>query len=104
MRERTQVRRQRARDALHREDGHCLLWVDDDGPGIDPAQREQLLLPFVRGERSRNRDTGGIGLGLAVANGIATAHGGELWLDNRPEGGLRASVRLPCLPAARPPQ
>ncbi|HVJ36615.1 MAG TPA: ATP-binding protein [Stenotrophomonas sp.] len=86
------------------EDGHCLLWVDDDGPGIDPAQREQLLLPFVRGERSRNRDTGGIGLGLAVANGIATAHGGELWLDNRPEGGLRASVRLPCLPAARPAQ
>jgi len=93
-----------ARLTLQREDGHCLLWVDDDGPGIDPAQREQLLLPFVRGERSRNRDTGGIGLGLAVANGIATAHGGELWLDNRPEGGLRASVRLPCLPAARPPQ
>jgi len=87
-----------ARLALHREDGHCVLWVDDDGPGIDPAQREQLLLPFVRGEASRNRDTGGIGLGLAVANGIATAHGGELALDNRPGGGLRASVRLPCLP------
>lgn len=93
-----------ARLALHREDGHCVLWVDDDGPGIDPAQREQLLLPFVRGERSRNRDTGGIGLGLAVANGIATAHGGELSLDNRAEGGLRASVRLPCLPAERPAQ
>lgn len=88
-----------ARLSLHREDGHCVLWVDDDGPGIDPAQRDQLLLPFVRGESSRNRDTGGIGLGLAVANGIATAHGGELSLDNRPEGGLRASVRLPCLPA-----
>lgn len=88
-----------ARLSLHREDGHCVLWVDDDGPGIDPAQREQLLLPFVRGESSRNRDTGGIGLGLAVANGIATAHGGELALDNRAEGGLRASVRLPCLPA-----
>lgn len=88
-----------ARLSLHHADGHCVLWVDDDGPGIDPAQREQLLLPFVRGESSRNRDTGGIGLGLAVANGIATAHGGELSLDNRPEGGLRASVRLPCLPA-----
>jgi len=93
-----------ARLALHRANGHCVLWIDDDGPGIDPAQREQLLLPFVRGESSRNRDTGGIGLGLAVANGIATAHGGELSLDNRPEGGLRASVRLPCLPAARAPR
>lgn len=92
-----------ARASLHREDDHCVLWIDDDGPGIDPAQREQLLLPFVRGESSRNRDTGGIGLGLAVANGIATAHGGELALDNRPGGGLRACVRLPCLPAA-PPQ
>jgi len=90
-----------ARLSLQREDGHCVLWIDDDGPGIDPAQREQLLLPFVRGESSRNRDTGGIGLGLAVANGIATAHGGELSLDNRAEGGLRASVRLPCLPASR---
>lgn len=91
-----------ARLSLHRDDGHCVLWIDDDGPGIDPAQREQLLLPFVRGESSRNRDTGGIGLGLAVANGIATAHGGELSLDNRHGGGLRASVRLPCLPPASP--
>jgi len=83
---------------LHHEGDGCLLWIDDDGPGIDPAQREQLLLPFVRGEASRNRDTGGIGLGLAVANGVATAHGGELSLDNRPGGGLRVSVRLPCMP------
>lgn len=93
-----------ARLSLHRDDGHCVLWIDDDGPGIDPAQREQLLLPFVRGESSRNRDTGGIGLGLAVANGIVTAHGGELGLDNRAGGGLRVSVRLPCLPATPPAQ
>lgn len=85
---------------LHRDGDGCVLWIDDDGPGIDPAQREQLLLPFVRGESSRNRDTGGIGLGLAVANGVATAHGGELALDNRAEGGLRVSVRLPCMPVA----
>ena len=85
---------------LHRDGDGCVLWIDDDGPGIDPAQREQLLLPFVRGEASRNRDTGGIGLGLAVANSVVTAHGGELALDNRAEGGLRVSVRLPCMPAA----
>jgi two-component system OmpR family sensor kinase len=86
----------RARLQVRQQDAYCVLWVDDDGPGIDPSQSEQLLLPFVRGEVSRNRDTGGIGLGLAVANSIVLAHGGELQLANRDEGGLRVSVRLPC--------
>lgn len=86
----------RARLQVRNEGTHCLLLVDDDGPGIDPSQSEQLLLPFVRGESSRNRDTGGIGLGLAVANSTVLAHGGELQLENRDEGGLRVSVRLPC--------
>ncbi len=88
-----------ARLQLRREHDECVLWIDDDGPGIDPSQREQLLLPFVRGESSRNRDTGGIGLGLSVAHSIVLAHGGDLSLDNRDEGGLRVSVRLPCQPA-----
>ena len=78
-----------------------MLWIDDDGPGIDPSQREQLLLPFVRGESSRNRDTGGIGLGLSVAHSIVLAHGGALRLDNRDGGGLRVTVRLPCMPERR---
>ncbi|MFT4248168.1 MAG: ATP-binding protein [Pseudomonas sp.] len=86
----------RARVRVRRDGSHCVMWVDDDGPGIDPTQREHLLLPFVRGESSRNRDTGGIGLGLAVANSIVLAHGGQIDLDNRDEGGLRVSVRLPC--------
>lgn len=88
-----------ARVWVRREGSQCLLWVDDDGPGIDPNQSEHLLQPFVRGESSRNRDTGGIGLGLAVANGIVLAHGGDISLNNRSQGGLRVSVRLPCHPA-----
>ncbi len=90
----------RARVSLQREDGHCVLRVDDDGPGLDPALHERVLLPFVRGEGSRNRDTGGIGLGLAVAHDVVLAHGGTLELGNRPGGGLRVTVRLPCEPAS----
>lgn len=90
----------RARVSLHREDGHCVLRVDDDGPGLDPALHERVLLPFVRGEGSRNKDTGGIGLGLAVVRDVALAHGGTLELGNRPEGGLRVTLRLPCEPAS----
>lgn len=86
----------RARLQLHRDGADCVLWIDDDGPGIDPAQHEQLFLPFFRGENSRNRDTGGIGLGLSVAHSIVLAHGGEITLTNRPEGGLRVCVELPC--------
>ena len=86
----------RAHVSLHREDGHCVLRVDDDGPGLDPALHERVLLPFVRGEGSRNKDTGGIGLGLAVVRDVALAHGGTLELGNRPEGGLRVTLRLPC--------
>ncbi|KOR50099.1 histidine kinase, partial [Xanthomonas oryzae] len=81
----------RARLQLQRDGEDGVLWIDDDGPGIDPTQREQLLLPFVRGESSRNRDTGGIGLGLSVAHSIVLAHGGDLRLDNRARGGLRVT-------------
>ncbi|WP_126944456.1 ATP-binding protein [Xanthomonas sp. BRIP62409] len=92
----------RARLQLQRDGEEGVLWIDDDGPGIDPTQREQLLLPFVRGESSRNRDTGGIGLGLSVAHSIVLAHGGDLRLDNRATGGgLRVTVRLPCMPERR---
>ncbi|MFT3763619.1 MAG: ATP-binding protein [Pseudoxanthomonas sp.] len=75
-------------------DGHELQ-VDDDGPGIDPGQHDQLFLPFVRGDDSRNRKTGGTGLGLASARDVAMAHGGEIRLRNLDGGGLRATVSLP---------
>lgn len=80
-----------------REDhGWAEVTVDDAGPGFDPARAENLFAPFVRGETSRNRATGGTGLGLAIVRSIAEAHGGEVRLETRPEGGGRVRVRLPA--------
>jgi signal transduction histidine kinase len=69
--------------------------VDDEGPGIPEEELGRVLQPFYRIEGSRSRETGGIGLGLAITLSIVQAEGGELILANRREGGLRASVRLP---------
>ena len=69
--------------------------IDDDGPGIPAAELERAFDPFVRLEGSRSRETGGAGLGLAIARGIVRAQGGDVKLENRPEGGLRATVSLP---------
>ena len=69
--------------------------VDDDGPGIPEDQREDAFRPFVRLDRSRNPLTGGTGLGLSIARDIARVHGGELFLEESPHGGLRARIRLP---------
>lgn len=76
-------------------DGLATVTVEDDGPGLDEAELEAVLEPFVRGEQSRNRETGGAGLGLAVARQAARASGGDLVLSNRPEGGLSARLSLP---------
>lgn len=72
-----------------------FVHVDDDGPGIPPDKRQDVLRPFVRLEESRNQDTGGVGLGLTIARDIARGHGGDLSLADGPLGGLRATVRLP---------
>lgn len=88
-----------ARLQLYRDGENVVLAVDDDGPGIDQARENELFLPFARGDESRNRDTGGIGLGLSVAHAVVLDHGGTLRLHNRSEGGLRALMTLPCLPA-----
>ena len=71
--------------------------VEDDGPGIPPERREEVLRPFTRLDASRNRDAGsGVGLGLSIALDIARSHGGALALDESPAlGGLRASLHLP---------
>jgi len=69
--------------------------IDDDGPGIEAAMREDMFRPFTRMEESRNPTTGGVGLGLTIARDIARSHGGDITLDESPMGGLRARVWLP---------
>ena len=80
---------------LVRDDRFAQICVDDDGPGIMEARREEAFRPFHRLDEGRNLQAGGVGLGLAIARDIARAHGGDLVLDTSPEGGLRAIVRLP---------
>ena len=74
---------------------NALIHIDDDGPGIPEAEFEKVFAPFYRLERSRSRDTGGVGLGLSTARSIIRGHGGDVILANRGEGGLRATVTLP---------
>lgn len=69
--------------------------VSDNGPGIAPNAIERVFDPFVRLESSRSRETGGTGLGLSIARSILRAHGGDVILANRPEGGLDAVIVLP---------
>ncbi|MBN8907909.1 MAG: HAMP domain-containing protein, partial [Rhodospirillales bacterium] len=71
------------------------ILIEDDGPGLRPQDLERVFEPFQRGEPSRNRETGGVGLGLPIARNILRAHGGDVQLANRPEGGARATVLLP---------
>ncbi|HEX8063277.1 MAG TPA: ATP-binding protein [Allosphingosinicella sp.] len=75
--------------------GEIEIRVEDEGPGIPPGRLEEVLDPFRRLESSRNRESGGAGLGLAIASAVAQAHGGTVALTNRAEGGLRASLLLP---------
>lgn len=85
-----------ARGRVYAEDGMAIIEIDDDGPGVPQSELERVFEPFYRGEPSRNRETGGIGLGLAVVRSLARAHGGDVTLVNLVGGGLRASVRLPA--------
>jgi signal transduction histidine kinase len=74
-----------------------LVVIDDEGPGIPLESRERVFAPFVRLEASRSRDTGGTGLGLAVARAAIRAHGGDITLADHPGGGLRVTVSLPSM-------
>jgi signal transduction histidine kinase len=85
-----------ARISVEQSKEQLQIIVADSGPGIPEAERERIFKPFVRGEASRSKDTGGNGLGLSIARNIARAHGGELTLRNGKGGaGLEAVVSLP---------
>lgn len=86
--------------SLGLETGRLVLAVDDDGPGIPRHLRDILLEPFVRLESSRNRRTGGAGLGLAIVRSLVEAHGGAVAIDDAPGGGARIEVRLPVFTAS----
>jgi two-component system OmpR family sensor kinase len=76
-------------------DDRAVVTVEDDGPGVPADELETVFDPFHRGERSRSRETGGAGLGLTVARQAARAHGGDVVLENRTDGGLTARLTLP---------
>lgn len=81
---------------LAHADGQVIFTVEDDGPGIDPKERERVLERFVRLDESRGRGTGGAGLGLAIVREVVASHGGEVVLEESSMGGLRVGVRLPA--------
>lgn len=85
----------RAEVAVMSEEGAVVCIIDDSGPGLPPDQLEAVFSPFHRLEASRSRATGGAGLGLAISRSIIERSGGGVVLGDRPEGGLRATVRLP---------
>ena len=84
----------RAQVSVQPRDDAVVIVIEDEGPGIPEAQLEAVMKPFYRLDTSRNRLTGGSGLGLYIARDLVARQGGELALADRPEGGLRATIML----------
>jgi signal transduction histidine kinase len=84
-----------ARVTVARDGADVVVRVEDKGPGIPQDQIKDVFEPFSRLETSRNRETGGHGLGLTIARSVARNHDGDITLANRPEGGLAATLRIP---------
>src|SRR5579884_2635464 len=91
------------RVSLGAQGRQVVVRVADTGPGIAAQDLPHLFTPLYRGEASRNRQTGGAGLGLAIARRIARAHGGDLTAANRAGGGAVFTVSLPLDPCAPAP-
>jgi len=84
-----------ARVSLERDTDNVIIVIEDEGPGIPEERMETVFEPFVRGDDSRNSETGGAGLGLSIALSIIRSHGGTLTMHNRKPTGLKVSVELP---------
>ncbi|MEV5002359.1 sensor histidine kinase [Nocardioides sp. LML1-1-1.1] len=88
--------RSRLAVAVVQHPGGVVLSVEDDGPGIAPADRERVFERFVRLDEARARDAGGSGLGLAIVREVVTGHGGAVAVEDGTFGGARFVVRLPA--------
>jgi signal transduction histidine kinase len=88
--------------ALERDDGHWRIEVADDGPGVPAAMLARLGAPFGRLDPSRDRISGGAGLGLAIVRALAEEQGGTVQFRNRPEGGFGVTILLPAASSGEP--
>jgi signal transduction histidine kinase len=86
---------ERAEITVEDQDQNVVVSVSDDGPGIPEDSLDRVFDPFFRLEASRSQHTGGTGLGLGIARNVARAHGGDLTVENRPQGGVTARLVLP---------
>ena len=82
---------------VSKEGGFAKIEIEDTGPGIDPADLPHIFDGFYRAEQSRNSETGGSGLGLAIVKKIVNGHGGEVWAENKLDGGARFRIMLPLI-------
>ena len=86
--------RKRIHVTLEAANRHCLIHVDDDGPGIAAADRRRIFEPFVRLQHSKNAESQGYGLGLAIVQRVAQWHGGRATIETAPIGGARFTLQL----------
>ena len=77
----------------------AIIRVADSGPGVPEESLGKIFRPFYRIDDARGRQTGGVGLGLAITDRVVRLHGGTVHAENRPEGGLVVEIRLPAVPA-----
>lgn len=81
--------------SARRTDRHVEIIVDDDGPGIEPENYDEVFKPFIRLDEARNQNESGVGMGLTIVRDVARAHGGDVTLAKSERGGLKAVIRLP---------